>query len=461
MALLSTAGSWLLPECVEYCRQGCRRWTQARNWQRLSTGRPFETERVRAGGPDPGRTPPGHPLRSRIFPVDDRARPLLPPATPVPHPNVTPLSTISPPMSGGPGCPGRVVLPGQYSVSRSRSPNGSPPGPRRLVPRRDRRSKARGIVNPLAHLETRQIHRITEEVIDRATEPTTGELGAMQRRRAIAVDPEPAEKRYRKRTRRPAGHPRSEQRWHCQHHRSQPRGPHRRPDNETDLRPRRDRQNRHRPQNHRPGPRRCLRRSPNPPPHRLSAGNGAERCCRHQSRSHHARWSQREPGEVPGRGPVVSDIARGAAEPGKPWQVTVTDSAGRPAWRGITRRRPNIPERRQVTATIPTCVFSGYRMPSTQCDIDHHHPWAEGCQTEPENLGPGCRLAHILKTTGGWRLRVIRTEATRGPAATATPTTPDPNHRELRWAGAVTNRPGPSPHKTRWRLLQARRAGIS
>ncbi|MEX1037931.1 MAG: HNH endonuclease signature motif containing protein, partial [Acidimicrobiia bacterium] len=59
----------------------------------------------------------------------------------------------------------------------------------------------------------------------------------------------------------------------------------------------------------------------------------------------------------------------------------------------------------QITTTIPTCLFPGCRTPSTQCDIDHHQPWAEGGKTEPENLGPGCRHDHILKEEGGWKLQ--------------------------------------------------------
>ncbi|MEX1037556.1 MAG: hypothetical protein WDZ96_01715, partial [Acidimicrobiia bacterium] len=82
--------------------------------------------------------------------------------------------------------------------SRSRGHRTVPAGSRCVVPWRDRRSRARVIVNTLAHLETRQIHRITEEMIDRATELTTGELGAMLRRRAITVDPDSAGRRHRK-----------------------------------------------------------------------------------------------------------------------------------------------------------------------------------------------------------------------------------------------------------------------
>ncbi len=265
--------------------------------------------------------------------------------------------------------------------------------------------RARVIVTTLAHLETRQIHRITEEMIDRAAEMTTGELGAMLRRRAIAVDPDSAVKRYRK--------------------------------GRDDRRVVREANN--------DGTANIIAFNLGV----LTADRIMKRICdlaeaaktgtdprtidqvradvfvdlliRHHTDSAPTTGRRgvvdirvdlttlaglsENPGEIPGWGPVISDIARQAAEPEKQWQVTVTDSGGRPVWGGTTRRRPTVPERRQITTTIPTCLFPGCRMPSAQCDIDHHHRWAEGGETEPENLGPGCRHDHILKEEGGWKLR--------------------------------------------------------
>jgi hypothetical protein len=266
--------------------------------------------------------------------------------------------------------------------------------------------KARVIVNTLAHLENRQIHRITEEMMSRAPELTTGELGAMLRRRAIAVDPDSAEKRYRKgrddrrvvreanndgtanilafnlgvltadrimkqihnlaRAAKTGDDPRSIDQVRADVFVELLTGPSHHHDG--------------------PGPTRTgvvdIRVD-------LTTLAGLNK----------------NPGEIPGWGPVISDIARQAAEPNKQWQVTVTDNNGRPVWGGTTRYRPKLTERRQITTTYITCLFPGCRMPSTQSDIDHHHRWTDGGETEPENLGPGCRHDHILKETGGWKLR--------------------------------------------------------
>jgi hypothetical protein len=95
------------------------------------------------------------------------------------------------------------------------------------------------------------------------------------------------------------------------------------------------------------------------------------------------------PGEIPGWGPVISEIARQAAEPEKQWQVTVTDNRGRPVWGGTTRYRPKLTERRQITTTYITCLFPGCRMPSTQSDIDHHHHLSPRSEATGGSTGDG------------------------------------------------------------------------
>jgi hypothetical protein len=266
--------------------------------------------------------------------------------------------------------------------------------------------KARVIVNTLSHLEARQIHRITEEMMSRAPELTTGELGAMLRRRAIAVDPDSAEKRYRK--------------------------------GRDDRRMVREANNdgtanifafnlgvltadRIMKQIHNLA--RAAKTGDDPRSIDQVRADVFVELLTGPSRHHDGPEPTRtgvvdirvdlttlaglneNPGEIPGWGPVISDIARQAAEPNKQWQVTVTDNNGRPVWGGTTRYRPKLTERRQVTTTYITCLFPGCRMPSTQSDIDHHHRWTDGGETEPENLGPGCRHDHIVKDKGGWKLR--------------------------------------------------------
>ncbi len=106
------------------------------------------------------------------------------------------------------------------------------------------------------------------------------------------------------------------------------------------------------------------------------------------------------PGEIPGFGPVIADIARRLAlEYGRTWQVTLT-RRGEPVWTGVTRRRPQTALARRIRSRWPRCVFPGCRMPARACDLDHIHPWAEGGPTCEHNLIPLCRHHHGLRDRG-------------------------------------------------------------
>ena len=48
-----------------------------------------------------------------------------------------------------------------------------------------------------------------------------------------------------------------------------------------------------------------------------------------------------------------------------------------------------------------TCSFPGCNRAAHRCDLDHLIPWPAGA-THPGNLGPLCRLHHLVKTFGGW-----------------------------------------------------------
>ncbi|QIV80124.1 HNH endonuclease signature motif containing protein [Mycolicibacterium frederiksbergense] len=50
-----------------------------------------------------------------------------------------------------------------------------------------------------------------------------------------------------------------------------------------------------------------------------------------------------------------------------------------------------------------TCSFPGCNRAAHRCDLDHLIPWPAGA-THPGNLGPLCRLHHLVKTFGGWEL---------------------------------------------------------
>jgi hypothetical protein len=114
-----------------------------------------------------------------------------------------------------------------------------------------------------------------------------------------------------------------------------------------------------------------------------------------------------QPGEIPGFGPVIADIARQVAEQRHAeWRWHVVDQHEIVA-EGTTRRRPTRPQRRRIETRYPHCVFPGCRAPSTNCDLDHRQRWADGGPTEDPNLNPLCEHNHGTKDRGGWRVEMI------------------------------------------------------
>jgi hypothetical protein len=111
------------------------------------------------------------------------------------------------------------------------------------------------------------------------------------------------------------------------------------------------------------------------------------------------------PGELGGYGPVIADIARQVTDRqhGSRWRYVVTDPyTGLPVHHGTTRRRPTATQRRHVEVRDLTCVFPGCRMPSTACDLDHRVTWAEGGRTVTDELAPACRHDHLIRHRHGW-----------------------------------------------------------
>ena len=108
------------------------------------------------------------------------------------------------------------------------------------------------------------------------------------------------------------------------------------------------------------------------------------------------------PGEIPGMGPVIADIARKVADRQHKarWRVIVTDGEGNPVEIITTRRRPNAALSSQVDALQPTCTFPGCRTPASNCDLDHITPWSKGGRTSTSETGPKCRHDHGLKDHG-------------------------------------------------------------
>ncbi|MBX9918722.1 MAG: HNH endonuclease [Mycolicibacterium frederiksbergense] len=65
------------------------------------------------------------------------------------------------------------------------------------------------------------------------------------------------------------------------------------------------------------------------------------------------------------------------------------------------RYRPSTALTAFVRMRAMTCSFPGCNRAAHRCDLDHLTPWPAGA-THPGNLGPLCRLHHLVKTFAGW-----------------------------------------------------------
>ena len=117
-----------------------------------------------------------------------------------------------------------------------------------------------------------------------------------------------------------------------------------------------------------------------------------------------------QPGEIPGLGPVIADVARKIVDEASDseWRIVPVDENGQPVGVVTTKRRPTTAQKRVVETRNPTCVFPGCRMPADQCDLNHEIPWAEAHRTTVRELGPLCRHNHIDHHRHRWKLKQIR-----------------------------------------------------
>jgi Domain of unknown function (DUF222) len=117
-----------------------------------------------------------------------------------------------------------------------------------------------------------------------------------------------------------------------------------------------------------------------------------------------------KPGELAGCGPIVAELARKVAleqTDGK-WNAIVTDpETGEPLQVVSLRRRPSAKQIRTIRALHTTCTFVGCRMPAGNCDIDHIIDYAKGGKTVVRNHAPLCRRHHMAKHVRGWRYRKL------------------------------------------------------
>lgn len=107
------------------------------------------------------------------------------------------------------------------------------------------------------------------------------------------------------------------------------------------------------------------------------------------------------PGEIPGLGPVLADVARQMASDAgdRGWEYLVKDN-GRPVATGTLSRQASRSMKRAIRATYPTCVFPGCRMPAEQSDLDHTKPWARTRRTRLKDMAPLCRYHHQQRHRG-------------------------------------------------------------
>ncbi len=134
-----------------------------------------------------------------------------------------------------------------------------------------------------------------------------------------------------------------------------------------------------------------------------------------------------EPGEIPGWGAVLADVARQIVDEASDaeWRIVPVDENGQPVGVVTTKRRPSTTQKRVVETRNPTCVFPGCRMPADQCDLNHEIPWAEAHRTTIRELGPLCRHNHIDHHRHRWKLKQIRP----GIYQWTSPTRPHLHHR--------------------------------
>ncbi|KQC36156.1 hypothetical protein UK82_22665 [Frankia sp. ACN1ag] len=111
------------------------------------------------------------------------------------------------------------------------------------------------------------------------------------------------------------------------------------------------------------------------------------------------------PGELEGYGPIPAELARELAHGSRSsWRRIVTDPIDGSVLDVGDRRHPSPAMARFVRARDRTCVFPGCLKPARDCDLDHTTSRAEGGKTRVDNTDPLCRHHHRLKHAGIWIL---------------------------------------------------------
>jgi hypothetical protein len=110
------------------------------------------------------------------------------------------------------------------------------------------------------------------------------------------------------------------------------------------------------------------------------------------------------PADLQGYGPIPAGVAARLAAGAPSLARLLTDPVdGAPLALDRTAYRPTAAQRRWLAAVYPHCTFTGCLRSTRSCDFDHVVPWGAGRgTTNVDNLGPGCRGHHRLKTAGLW-----------------------------------------------------------
>ena len=138
------------------------------------------------------------------------------------------------------------------------------------------------------------------------------------------------------------------------------------------------------------------------------------------------------PGEIPGWGPVISDIVRQvvADQHDADWNFTITHQ-DRILDVITTNRRPTKTQKQALQAVQPECVWPTCRIDFTECDINHEIPWQTTQHTTGRELGPLCRHHHVNHHRHGWKLKrlpdgIHQWTSPLGHTYTTQPNGPDP-----------------------------------
>ncbi|HTW21545.1 MAG TPA: DUF222 domain-containing protein, partial [Mycobacteriales bacterium] len=111
------------------------------------------------------------------------------------------------------------------------------------------------------------------------------------------------------------------------------------------------------------------------------------------------------PGELSGYGPITAEYARELSKQAWLRRLLTDPVDGRMLDLGRRRYRPSAALRRMIEARDRTCRHVGCSRRASDSDIDHRVEWPDGA-TDADNLGPRCRMHHIIKTKSAWRVDI-------------------------------------------------------